>query len=315
MLHMMLDIYKCHNTKFNNMLSINNLIGDICAQLDLKPVAPPTIVPFYYGKVADDDGISAFVLLEGGHFTIHTFYKRRCAFVDLLFEEFEGEYLCKMLTKRANVIKNGEVEGEQVYVNSWEIDRNCKNAFVSIDQINKFKRGVEKNFSGFGPHYFVTAKCKKPLTLQKIYDILDHMPQKAVMTPITRPFVVYDKIDEPRFVSGIVVIAESHISIHYDIKEQKLYFDMFTCRPLPSYTMKNAFFDSFEEIIDKDTMIDALIERGQDHVYSIKSRAKTVIRTNWKKGTWIENIYAHKPQDETKPEKTKQHRQKPHKTK
>ena len=60
------------------------------------------------------------------------------------------------------------------------------------------------------------------------------------MTPITRPFVVYDKIDDPQFISGIIVIAESHISIHYDTKTNKLYFDMFTCRPLPSETMKSA---------------------------------------------------------------------------
>lgn len=291
MLHMMLDVYKCYNSKFNNLLSINNLINDICNQLDLKAVAPPTIIPFYYGKVADDDGISAFVLLEGGHFTIHTFYKRRCAFIDLLFNEFEGEYLNKMIKKRASVFKNGQVMGDAVYVNEWEIDRNCKNSFISIDQINKFKRGIENSFSGFGPHYFVTAKCKKPLTLENIFVILDHMPQKACMTPISRPFVVYDQVDNPEFISGIVVIAESHISIHYDITEKKLYFDMFTCRPLPSDVMKKAFIDEFADIIDEKTIIDALLERGQDHVYAIRTKSKSTIRKNWTKNTWIENIF------------------------
>lgn len=291
MLHMMLDVYQCNNPKFNNMLSINNLINDICAQLELKAIAPPMIIPFYYGKVADDDGISAFVLLEGGHFTIHTFYKRRCAFIDLLFDEFEGAYLCKMINKRATVFKNGQTIGGTVRINDWEIDRNCKNAFVSIDQINKFKRGIENSFSGFGPHYFVTAKCKKPLTLEKIYGILDHMPKKAHMTPISRPYVIYDQVDNPEFISGIVVIAESHISIHYNIKENKLYFDMFTCRPLPSAVMKQAFYDEFAKIIDKNTLIDALIERGQDHVYAIRAKSKSTIRKNWTKNTWIENIY------------------------
>lgn len=291
MLHMMLDVYKCNSPKFNNMLSVNNLINDICTQLNLKPIAPPIIIPFYYGKVADDDGISAFVLLEGGHFTIHTFYKRRCAFIDLLFDEFEGEYLVKMLAKRASAVKKGQAIYEGVHVNDWEIDRNCKNSFISIDQINKFKRGIENSFSGFGPHYFVTANCTKPLSLERIYEILDHMPQKARMTPISRPFVVYDQIDNPEFISGIVVIAESHISIHYNVAERKLYFDMFTCRPLPSDVMKEAFFDVFADIIDKRSMIDALIERGQDHVYTIKTKAKSTIRGNWTKNTWIENIY------------------------
>lgn len=291
MLHMMLDVYKCNSPKFNNMLSINNLINDICIQLELKQIAPPTIIPFYYGKMADDDGISAFVLLEGGHFTIHTFYKRRCAFIDLLFDEFDGGYLNKMVKKRASEIKSHQAINDDVYVNDWEINRNCKNSFISIDQINKFKRGIENSFSGFGPHYFVTAKCKKPLDLERIYKILDHMPKKAHMTPISRPFVVYDQVDEPEFISGIIVIAESHISIHYDISEKKLYFDMFTCRPLPSELIKEAFFDTFKDILDMDSIIDALIERGQDHVYTIKTKSKSKIRNNWTKNTWIENIY------------------------
>lgn len=291
MLHMMLDIYKCNNPKFNNMLSINTLINDICTQLELKAIAPPVIVPFYYGKVADDDGISAFVLLEGGHFTIHTFYKRRCAFVDLLFSEFEGEYLIRLLKKRASEFKSRKPISETVQINDWEIDRNCKNAFIGIDQINKFKKGIENSFSGFGPHYFVTVNCKKPLTLEKVYNILDHMPKKACMTPITRPFVVYDQVDDPEYISGIVVIAESHISIHYDLQRKRLYFDMFTCRPLPSDVMKQAFFDMFSEYIDKKSMIDALIERGQDHVYAIKAKSKSKLRLDWKKNTWIENIY------------------------
>lgn len=273
------------------MLSVNNLINDVCEQLQLKAIAPPIIIPFYYGKVADDDGISAFVLLEGGHFTIHTFYKRRCAFVDLLFSEFEGEYLVKMMRKRASAYKNGKKTGDEVQINDWEIDRNCRNSFVGINQINKFKKGVENSFSGFGPHYFVTATCKKALTVQDIYNILEHMPQKAHMTPISRPFVVNDQVDDPEFISGIIVIAESHISIHYDIAARKLYFDMFTCRPLPSDVMKTAFFEMFADIIDQDAMIDALIERGQDHVYAIKSKSKSTIRTDWKKNTWIENIY------------------------
>lgn len=291
MIHIMLDIYKCNNPKFNNMLSVNNLINNVCEQLQLKAIAPPIIIPFYYGKVADDDGISAFVLLEGGHFTIHTFYKRRCAFVDLMFSEFEGEYLVKMMRKRASVYKTEKKTGDEVQINDWEIDRNCRNSFVSINQINKFKKGVENSFSGFGPHYFVTATCKKALTMQDIYNILEHMPQKAHMTPISRPCVVNDQVDDPEFISGIIVIAESHISIHYDIAAKKLYFDMFTCRPLPSDVMKTVFFEMFADIIDQDAMIDALIERGQDHVYAIKSKSKSTIRTNWKKNTWIENIY------------------------
>jgi S-adenosylmethionine/arginine decarboxylase-like enzyme len=66
----------------------------------LNPIAPPNIIPYYYGKVKEDIGISAFILLEGGHVTIHTFPKRECYFIDCFTQrDFDEEFLYDYLYK------------------------------------------------------------------------------------------------------------------------------------------------------------------------------------------------------------------------
>ena len=117
------------------------------------------------------------------------------------------------------------------------------------------------------------------------------MPYLAEMTPITRPFIIKDKIVNANYISGIIIIAESHIAIHFDKANRKLYFDLFTCRPLPAEKIKSAFLGQFNDLIDYNKpILDVLIERGQDHVYAINKKKTSKYRKSWKKGTWIENI-------------------------
>ena len=42
-------------------------------KLRLKPIEPPHLLPYYYGSVKEDIGVSGKMLLLGGHVTIHTF--------------------------------------------------------------------------------------------------------------------------------------------------------------------------------------------------------------------------------------------------
>ena len=67
---------------YKENIDINQLLNDLVYKLELSPIAPPNIIPYYYGKVKEDIGISAILLLEGGHVTIHTFPKRECYFID-----------------------------------------------------------------------------------------------------------------------------------------------------------------------------------------------------------------------------------------
>ena len=65
-----------------------------------------------------------------------------------------------------------------------------------------------------------------------IRSFLDQFPAKLSMTPITEPKVleyVGDKPDDVG-VSGFVIIAESHISIHTFPKREYVNVDIFSCK-------------------------------------------------------------------------------------
>ena len=61
---------------------------------------------------------------------------------------------------------------------------------------------------------------------------LDQFPAKLSMTPITEPKVVEYVGDKPDDVgvSGLVIIAESHISIHTFPKREYVNVDIFSCK-------------------------------------------------------------------------------------
>ena len=84
------------------------------------------------------------------------------------------------------------------------------------------------------------------------------------MDPITRPFIIKDKIDNPKFLSGIIVIAQSHISVHYEIDSQRLFFDIFSCMPF-DYENISMMLSSFGKLSSN-----ILIPRGTKHSYKIK---------------------------------------------
>ena len=68
-----MDAYDTDEASTNNLLSVNEFLVDVSEALQLKTVMPPFLVPYYYSKRLEDGGISAFLFLEGGHITIHTF--------------------------------------------------------------------------------------------------------------------------------------------------------------------------------------------------------------------------------------------------
>src|SRR5207244_11746427 len=72
----------------------------------------------------------------------------------------------------------------------------------------------------FGPHLTLDlSECdpRKLSDLSHIYDLLDELPDVIGMHKITPPYTfIYRPSDNPSEwgVSGFVIIAESHISIH-----------------------------------------------------------------------------------------------------
>ena len=87
----------------------------------------------------------------------------------------------------------------------------------------------------FGPHLTLDMKGCDSAALEDqgaIYDLLDQLPGQIGMTKMTLPYVCkwLDKFGTRPGVSGFVMIAESHISIHTFPDQDYVFADIFSCR-------------------------------------------------------------------------------------
>lgn len=89
---------------------------------------------------------------------------------------------------------------------------------------------------GFGPHLMVdgyNANYEKLASVEAVTEFLETTVSEIGMTKIMPPYVFkYDGGDKPEDwgISGFVIIAESHISIH-TFPEKKYYsIDIFSCK-------------------------------------------------------------------------------------
>lgn len=88
----------------------------------------------------------------------------------------------------------------------------------------------------FGPHLMLDLKgCNSNISfsLDKVYEFLFTTPDIIGMEKVTMPYVFpyYGKIAEDDGITGCVVIAESHISIHTFPKKEYVFVDVFSCKP------------------------------------------------------------------------------------
>ena len=265
MLHTMLDAYRCTDAKLNDMRAIYNTISKITDKMGVITIIPPIIVPYYYGTEQSDDGISAFVLLKGGHLTIHTFPERECYFVDLLYggffnaEKFNN-LLFRELPYESHTISNID--------RRFDIKEQQKN--ISIDQNRDF-----------GPHYLIKNNDEISLDIGKIYSFLDRLPPLVNMTPIMRPVVITDHIKIPTIISGMTMIAQSHIALHYNIEVKNFFADIFSCSFIDC--------DNIKSCIESELSVSCeniLISRGSKHANLLPSREEINIRF----AKWRENI-------------------------
>ncbi|MBI2541719.1 adenosylmethionine decarboxylase [Candidatus Woesearchaeota archaeon] len=106
--------------------------------------------------------------------------------------------------------------------------------------------------SEFGLHVTIDASgCnKRKLASQSlVYDILNKLPAKIGMTKMTLPYVAkwLDKFSAgTEGISGFVMIAESHISIHTFPDQDYVFMDIFSCKDFEAETAINYLVDAFE---------------------------------------------------------------------
>jgi S-adenosylmethionine decarboxylase len=89
----------------------------------------------------------------------------------------------------------------------------------------------------FGPHITIDLKGCPKETLSN-YDLhfnyLKSLPELINMTPITQPYVFpySGLVPEDKGITGIVIIAESHISVHSFEEKGYCFIDIFSCKDM-----------------------------------------------------------------------------------
>ena len=82
------------------------------------------------------------------------------------------------------------------------------------------------------------------------------------MTPITQPYVFpySGLLPEDKGITGIVIIAESHLSIHSFEEKGYTFIDMFSCKEFDVEKAVEYILESFKPISYEKN----LIQRGKD---------------------------------------------------
>jgi S-adenosylmethionine decarboxylase len=106
----------------------------------------------------------------------------------------------------------------------------------------------EKSY--FGPHLMLDlCECDQERIgdLGFIFDFLNTLPDKVGMTKITQPYVFpySGVVPEDRGITGFVVIAESHLSIHTFVDKGYAFVDLFSCKPFDTDVARDQIVEAF----------------------------------------------------------------------
>lgn len=127
----------------------------------------------------------------------------------------------------------------------------------------------------FGQHLTIDASfCnRKKLTEQSlVYDILNNLPAKLGMHKMTLPQVVkwLDPGANIPGISGFVMIAESHISIHTFPEKEYVFIDLFSCKGFDVESAVKLLVDTFESKKYTKKVVDRGLDFPRshpDHIY------------------------------------------------
>ncbi len=118
----------------------------------------------------------------------------------------------------------------------------------------------------YGPHLMLDIKgvARTDLeSLQYVWAFLNSLPRDLKMNKLIPPYVIpYDggAFPEDHGITGMVIIAESHISIHTYPKKGYAFIDVFSCKPF-DHDRVVAFVQKY---FNPTTISENLIHRGRD---------------------------------------------------
>ncbi len=116
-----------------------------------------------------------------------------------------------------------------------------------------------------GPHLMLDCRgCNldKIGDVAYVFNVLNTLPDQIGMTKITQPYVFpySGLVPEDEGVTGVVIIAESHLSFHSFTQKDYFFFDLFSCKPFDVEAAKRFIVEAFE-VQEADVHY---VERGQD---------------------------------------------------
>ena len=117
----------------------------------------------------------------------------------------------------------------------------------------------------FGPHVTIDLKgCPKELLsdYNLHFNYLKMLPEIIKMTPITQPYVFpySGLVPEDKGITGILIIAESHLSIHSFEEKGYSFVDIFSCK---NFDVEKAIETTISIFKPKDYEVN-IVERGKD---------------------------------------------------
>jgi len=107
-----------------------------------------------------------------------------------------------------------------------------------------------EKLTGFGPHLMLDLSDCDPVRLNDLdlcVDLLNRIPDEIGMTKITQPHVFRYKgmVPDDEGITGMVIIAESHISLHTFPLKRYCFVDIFSCKPFDVERGQALFIEAF----------------------------------------------------------------------
>lgn len=118
----------------------------------------------------------------------------------------------------------------------------------------------------FGPHLLLDlGECNNILLADQklVYDLLYNIPEQVGMTRISEPNVFYytGRVPEDHGVTGVVVLAESHCSIHTFQEKGHCFIDLFSCKDFDA----NMAVELFSKAFEAKSITHRVVERGKGY--------------------------------------------------
>ena len=126
----------------------------------------------------------------------------------------------------------------------------------------------------YGPHLMIDAWSKSNAlkSVERVYKILFDLPGIIGMNKIITPYVIpyVHEVPEDSGVSGFVMIAESHISIHTYPYKNYAFIDIFSCKDFDVEKAK----EYLKKKLGITKMTAHLERRGKDFPRAMVAEAK-----------------------------------------